>query len=48
MSRKQDDRKEKLLKIIELLKFALYLDDKEMLHSTIESIIESLEDEINN
>lgn len=36
----------KLKQILELLKFALTLDDEEIMKSTIESIIELLEEEI--
>lgn len=41
----KDDRNYKLQKIITLLKFALSMDDKELLKSTIESIIDMLEEE---
>ncbi len=43
---KDDPRKEKLKQVVELLKFALTLDDEEIMKSTIESIIELLEEEI--
>lgn len=36
--------KEKLSKVIELLEFALKLDDDEILRSTTESIIETLKE----
>ena len=36
----------KLQQVIELLKFALSLDDEEIIKSTIESVIEILEEEI--
>lgn len=36
--------KEKLFKVIELLEFALKLDDDEILRSTTESIIETLKE----
>lgn len=39
-------RNEKLKKIIELLKFILPLDDEEITRSTIEAVIELLEEEI--
>ena len=38
--------KRKLEQIVELLKFALTLDDEEILRSTVESAIETLEEEI--
>lgn len=37
---------EKLKKIIDLLKFALDLNDEEIIRATVESIIEILEEEI--
>ena len=46
-SNKNPDRNQKLQKIVELLKFILELDDAEITKSTIESVIESLEEEIN-
>jgi hypothetical protein len=45
-SKTNDDRKQKLIQIVELLKFSLTLDDEEIMKSTIESIIEILEEEI--
>lgn len=36
----------KLEQVIELLKFALSLDDEEIVKSTVESVIEILEEEI--
>ncbi len=43
----EDDSKTKKLKqVAELLKFVLTLDDEEIVKSTIESIIELLEEEI--
>jgi hypothetical protein len=36
----------KLKQVIDLLKFALTLDDEEIMKSTIESVIEILEEEI--
>jgi Asp-tRNA(Asn)/Glu-tRNA(Gln) amidotransferase C subunit len=50
MSYNKDDKIYKvhnLKKIVELLKLALSIDDKELLKSTIESIIDMLEEEIN-
>jgi len=44
---KQSEQKQKLQKIVGLLKFILSLDDQEITKSTIESIIELLEEEIN-
>lgn len=41
-----DSDKHKLEHIIELLKFALSLDDEEIIKSTVESVIEILEEEI--
>lgn len=41
-----DERKQKLIQVVELLKFSLTVDDEEILKSTIESIIEVLEEEI--
>lgn len=38
--------KDKLKRIVDLLKLALSIDDKELLKSTIESIIDMLEEEI--
>lgn len=43
----QNNRKQRLRKIIDLLKFVLNIDDEEIIRSTIESVIDSLEDEIN-
>jgi hypothetical protein len=48
MPNKNDDGdKHKLEQVVELLKFALTLDDEEIMKSTIESVIETLEEEIN-
>jgi len=44
---KTDSIKQKLQQAVDLLKFVLTLDDEEVTKSTIESVIESLEDEIN-
>lgn len=41
-----DERKQKLIQVIELLKFVLTLDDEEIVKSTVESVIELLEEEI--
>lgn len=38
--------KQKLQQVVELLKFVLTLDDEEIVKSTIESVIELLEEEI--
>lgn len=47
MSNKKDNTdKSKLANVVELLKFALSLDDEEIMKSTIESVIEILEEEI--
>lgn len=43
----KNNQKQKLQQIVDLLKFVLPLDDKEIINSTIESIIELLEEEIN-
>lgn len=45
-SKNNDEKKQKLIQILELLKFSLTLDDDEIMKSTIESIIEILEEEI--
>jgi len=44
---KNDALKQKLQQVIDLLKFALTLNDEEITRSTIESVVESLEEEIN-
>jgi hypothetical protein len=46
MSNKKSGDKHKLEQIVELLKFALSLDDEEIMKSTVESVIEILEEEI--
>lgn len=46
MTKKNNDKNQKLQQIIDLLKFALSLDDEEIMKSTIESVIELLEEEI--
>lgn len=47
---KKNDKKEidkyKLQQIIDLLKFALSLEDHEIIKSTVESVIEIIEEEI--
>jgi hypothetical protein len=43
-----ENKKERLQKAVNLLKFILTFDDKEIINSTIESIIEILEEEIND
>ena len=45
-SKSDDSKKEKLKQILELLQFVLTLDDEEIIRSTIESIIEILQEEI--
>lgn len=42
----EDSKTKKLKQVAELLKFVLTLDDDEIVKSTIESIIELLEEEI--
>ncbi len=44
---KPNPRVQKLQKIVGLLKFILSIDDEEITKSTIESVIELLEEEIN-
>jgi hypothetical protein len=44
---KNDTLKQKLQQVVDLLKFALTLNDEEITRSTIESVVESLEEEIN-
>jgi hypothetical protein len=39
-------KNDKTKQVIELLKFALSLDDEEVMKSTVESVIEILEEEI--
>lgn len=45
---KNNDKKIKLQKIVDLLKFVKNLDDKEIIDATIESVIELLEEEISS
>lgn len=44
-TKSNDGRKQKLNQVVELLKFVLTLDDEEIMKSTIESVIELLEEE---
>jgi hypothetical protein len=44
---KKTDSKQKLKQIVDLLKFILTFDDEEIRKTTIESVIELLEEEIN-
>jgi hypothetical protein len=46
-SNSNDENKQKLQKVVGLLKFVLTLDDEEIIKSSIESVIELLEEEIN-
>jgi hypothetical protein len=49
MSKKKNnnsDGRRKLQQIVELLKFTLTLDDEEIVKSTVESVIELLEEEM--
>jgi hypothetical protein len=47
MPKKGSDKNFKLKKIVKILKFLLTIDDEEVTKSSIESIIEMLEEEIN-
>lgn len=47
ISDEQKLQAQRLQKIVDLLKFVISLDDREILNSTLESVIESLEEEIN-
>lgn len=42
----KSDRNKKIKKVTELLKYSLSLNDEEIIKSTIESVIEILEDEL--
>ena len=42
--KKKSNKNHELQKLIDLLKFAITLDDEELLKSTVESVIESLEE----
>jgi len=44
MASSKISQKTKIKQIIDLLRFVLTLDDEELIKSTIESVIESLED----
>jgi hypothetical protein len=49
MSKRNNDKtsdKYKLQQIVELLKFVMSLEDEEIIKSTVESVIELLEEEI--
>lgn len=46
MTNENHSDKHKLEQVIELLKFALSVDDEEIIKSTVESVIEILEEEI--
>ena len=46
MSNNTDERNAKIKQIIELLKFISTVDDKEIIESSIEAIIEMLQEEI--
>ena len=45
-TKKNNTRKQRLQKIVDLLKFVLTLDDEELFRSSVESVIDLLEDEI--
>lgn len=45
-NKNNEDDNHKLKQVIELLKFALSLEDEEIIKSTVESVIEILEEEI--
>ncbi|HKQ22232.1 MAG TPA: hypothetical protein VJS91_09345 [Nitrososphaeraceae archaeon] len=47
MTNEKENQKHKFQRIVELLKFVLTLDDEEIIKSSIESVIELLEEEIN-
>ena len=44
MTKKQDSDKQKINEVIEILKYVLSLDDEEMIKSTVESVVEVLEE----
>ena len=46
MDKRNGTRKQRLQKIIDLLKFVLTLEDDELFRSSVESVIDLLEDEI--
>lgn len=43
---KKSDKNYKLIQVIKILKYSLSLDDEEILRSTVESVIEILEEEL--
>lgn len=43
---KKSDKNYKLTQVIKILKYSLSLDDEEILRSTVESVIEILEEEL--
>jgi len=45
-TKKNDTRKQRLQRIVDLLKFVLTLEDEELFRSSVESVIDLLEDEI--
>lgn len=45
---KNKTKNAKLQQIVDLLKFVLTIDDEEIVRTTIGSVIEALEDEINS
>lgn len=47
MTNNKINRKNKIKRIIDLLKFVLTLEDEELMKSSVESIIELLEEDIN-
>ena len=44
MTNKKDEDNHKLERIVDLLKFALSLDDEEIMRSTVEAVIELLQE----
>lgn len=46
MSNKKQNLKSKIKQTVDLLKFVLTIEDEEILRETVQSIIESLEEEI--
>lgn len=45
-SKQSEEQKQKLQQVVSVLKLALTLDDEEIIKSTIESVIELLEEQI--
>jgi hypothetical protein len=41
-----NSRKQKMKRIVDLLRFVLTLDDEEIIKSTVEAVIEELEEDI--